>query len=266
MRLLAGRGLEWLRRHIMDLPDPCPADHPALPALAATGRLAPMLSALRGRPSPLEALVSRRLHPDLLRDAALRVIEGARDRTTLLLMQAGAQDTQPWLLACERLASDTALPLPDRLPFAADRDLFPEAERLLEHADAETSLTLMLHLWRFGTARPQLSDRWAVTRIHDRLQWLLQEASDRRDTTDLASTIVSLALIDPGFDPGRHAADLIASQRSDGSFGARLGEGTLDQSLRDGATPTLAAIHALHAMGWRRGQAGVPAPHPGRVS
>ncbi|WP_022706874.1 hypothetical protein [Paracoccus zeaxanthinifaciens] len=265
MRLLAERGLEWLRRHIMDLPDPCPADHPALPALAATGRLAPMLSALRGRPSPLESLVGRRLPPDLLRDAALRVTEGARDGTTLLLMQAGAPDTQPWRLACDQLASDTGLPLTDRLPFAK-HDLLPKAERLLDRADAETSLTLMLHLWRFGTARPQLSDRWAVTRIHDRLQWLLQDASDRRDTTDLASTLVSLTLIDPGFDPGRHAADLIASQRSDGSFGARLGEGVLNQSLCDGATPTLAAIHALHAMGWRRGQPSVPTPHPGRAS
>ncbi len=150
MRLLSNRGLEWLRQRIMALPDPCPLDHPDIGALALVGQIAPVLSGLRGRISPIEVIVLRRLTPDLVRQGALRVLDGARDDALVRLTLAGglvAQMDPLWQLACEALADDPALPLPHRLALSDDPVLLAQAEAVLNHAP--TSITpITWHRWR----------------------------------------------------------------------------------------------------------------------
>ena len=261
MRLLADRGMEWMRRHIMDLPDPCPPDHPLLGPLGRAGHVAPILGGLRGRVSPLEVLVRRRLTPALIGAAAARVMDGARDDAVLQQVQAGAvvapQDPL-WQMACEELAEDASLPLHRRLPFAATRAMWPEAEDALHHAPADQAADIMLQLWQFGAVRPRLRDARAFTDIHARLQLLLSRATALRDCEGVARLIVALHLLDPDFEPGPVLSDLMGAQRPDGSFGRSIGFSTAEQGFDDGIGATLAVVHAFHALAWRRWRG--PAP------
>lgn len=262
MQLLASRGLEWLRRHIMDLPDPCPDDHPDLSALGRAGQIAPALSGLRGRPSPLEVLVRRRLTPAMLRAASLRAMAGARDAAMLDLVQAGAMiapDDPVWQIACEELAEDNDLPLTRRMALSAAPALIARAESTLTGADAGTTAAIMAHLWQYGAARPHLPGLRVLTAIHARLHDLLRHAAKQGNCADVARMIVAIALIEPDFDPGEYLSDLIGSQRPDGSFGPRIGFATEDQTFAQGIEPTLAVVHALHVIAWRRWNGPLPA-------
>ncbi|MBM3606715.1 MAG: hypothetical protein FJX25_19025, partial [Alphaproteobacteria bacterium] len=168
MRLLANRGLEWLRQRIMDLPDPCPLDHPDVGALALAARVAPVLSGMLGRISPLEVIVLRRVTPDLLRAGAVRVLDG--DRTTAMrdLVLAGglvARADPLWQLACNVLAEDPVLPLAEHLALSEDPDLLTRAEALVTTLPAKWQITsghvetvtdVVMQLYRHGACRPRL--------------------------------------------------------------------------------------------------------------
>lgn len=268
MRLLSNRGLEWLRQRIMALPDPMPPDHPDLAALAMIAQAAPVLSGLRGRASPLEVIVARRLTPDLVRAVAMAVLAGARGPGPVGLMLAGglvARDDPLWHLACEDLAEDDTLPLPHRLILGNDPDLLARAERVVTTLPRRITpghVTLvaqvLAQLYRHGAQRPVLSDARAFTRIFAHLTRLAEWAQGSGCTASVAQIAFCLRLLDPDHAVTDMVGDLIAVQRPDGSFPARLGFGRDDQTLSQGVHPTVQVAMALHMAAWGRWRG--PAP------
>lgn len=264
MRLLSNRGLEWLRQKIMDLPDPCPADHPDLGALALAAGCAPVLGGLRGRISPLEVIVLRRFSPLLLRQAAFQVLEGDRSPAMLDLVLAGGMidRTDPvWRLACDTLADDQGLPMELRLSLSDDPDLLSQAEALLTQTPPAWTFTpghvrrvatSVAVLYRHGAARPRLSNARQFTAIFDHLKALAVWAQSARCTLSVARIAFCLRLIDPDHDIGDLVADLIQIQRPDGSFPPRLGFSTHDQAFSEGVEATLLTVMALHLAAYRR--------------
>ncbi|MDO6668640.1 hypothetical protein Q4511_06870, partial [Paracoccus sp. 1_MG-2023] len=245
-RLLANRGLGWLQARLASLPMPCPVDHPALPLVGQAAQLGRILTAMRGRRSVLQVMAGRHLTPELLRDAALQILNGARDPGRLSLLQAAAASDPLSQLAHEELAQDISLPLPSRLAFTADLD----CQAALPRADARTVLTIVMQT-RLGQ---DLAD------VHARLQTLLRQSVLLGDTAALGHSVAAMILIDPDFDASDHVAHLMKAQCPDGSFGWTLDSSTREQTLIQGGTPTLAVIHALHALTWRRPCAPLPAP------
>lgn len=264
MRLLSNRGLEWLRQKIMDLPDPCPVDHPGLGPLALAAGCAPVLSGLRGRISPLEVIVLRRFKPPLLRQAAQRVLAGDRSPPMLDLVLAGGlvDRTDPvWQLACDTLAEDADLPLAHRLMLSDDPDLISRAEALLTTQPPTWTLTpchvrrvatLVAVLYRHGAARPRLSHARQFSAIFDHLKALAVWAQADGCAQSVARIAFCLRLVDPDHDIADLIADLIQIQRPDGSFPPRLGFSTFDQGFADGVEATLLVVMALHLAAYRR--------------
>ena len=275
MRLLSNRGLEWLRQRIMALPDPCPVDHPDIGALALVGQVAPVLSGLRGRISPIEVIVLRRLTPDLIRQGALRVLDGARDDAMVRLMLAGglvAQTDPLWQLACEALADDPALPLPHRLALCDDPALLEQAEGVLTRPPALITpdhvaqvAQLLMQLYHHGARRPRLSHPRAYTLIFDHLRMLADWAQGAGCTGSVARIAFCLRLLDNDHPVADMMSDLIQVQRPDGSFPVRLGFGTADQAFADAVQPTVQVAMALHMAAWKRWRGPAPVwlqPHP----
>lgn len=268
LRLLSNRGLEWLRRHIMAMPDPMPLDHPDLGALAMVGQVAPVLTGLRGRISPIEVIVTRRLTADLVRAGAVRVLEGARDDALVRLMLAGglvARDEPLWQLACDALADDPALPLAQRLALSDDPSLSARAEAVLtappDHPSAEDvaiRCEVLMQLCHHGARRPRLSGPRVFAVVFDNLRTLSLWAQKRGCTASVARLAFCLRLLDPDHPVADMMADMMQAQRPDGSFPARLGFGTVDQALSDAVVPTLTVAMALHLGAWRRWRGAAP--------
>lgn len=275
MRLLSNRGLEWLRQRIMALPDPCPLDHPDIGALALVGQIAPVLSGLRGRISPIEVIVLRRLTPDLVRQGALRVLDGARDDALVRLTLAGglvAQTDPLWQLACEALADDPALPLPHRLALSDDPVLLAQAEAVVTMPPASITpdhvaqvAQLLMQLYHHGARRPRLSHPRAYTLIFDHLRMLATWAQGAGCTGSVARIAFCLRLLDDDHPVADMLSDLIQVQRPDGSFPVRLGFATADQTFADAVQPTVHVAMALHMAAWKRWRGPAPVwlqPHP----
>ncbi|WP_405406061.1 hypothetical protein [Paracoccus sp. Ld10] len=275
MRLLSNRGLEWLRQRIMALPDPCPVNHPDIGALALAGQIAPVLSGLRGRISPIEVIVLRRLTPELVRQGALRVLDGARDDAMIRLTLAGGlvAPTDPlWQLACEALADDPDIALAYRLALCDDVALLEQAETVL--TTLPTRITsdhvanvsqLLMQLYRHGARRPRLSHPRAFTLIFDHLQALADWGRDARCTASVARMAFCLRLLDDDHPVGDMMSELIQAQRPDGSFPVKLGFGTADQTFSDAVQPTVQVAMALHMAAWKRWRGPAPIwlqPHP----
>nr|WP_111298688.1 hypothetical protein [Paracoccus saliphilus] len=270
MRLLSNRGLEWLRQKIMDLPDPCPVDHPGLGPLAMAAGCAPVLGGLRGRISPLEVIVLRRFRPLLLRQAAQRVVDGDRRPAILDLVVAGglvARTDPVWQLACDTLAEDAEVPLELRLTLSDDPGLVSQAEALLTTPPSAWMFTpchvrrvatLVAALYRHGAARPRLSSARQFSAIFDHLKALAVWAQAAGCTLSVARIAFCLRLVDPDHDIADLVADLIQVQRPDGSFPPRLGFSTCDQTFADGVEATLLVVMALHLATYRRWRGPTP--------
>lgn len=263
MRLLANRGTEWLRQKIMELPDPCPVDHPGIGLLARAGRVAPVLTGFRGRLSPLEVIVQRRLRPDLVRAAAARIIAGDRSETMVELVLSGAlvARTDPtWQMAGEALVEDGNLPLSWRLALSDAPSLPHQAEALLtapqtEASDAEQVrrfTELLMQLCQHGARRPRLSAARSYAAIFRNLQTLADRSRSAGCVRSRARLAICLCLLDPEHDITDLMADLIQVQRPDGSFPPRLSFSTANQPFKEGGVATLEVVTALHAAVYRR--------------
>lgn len=277
MRLLSARGLEWLRQRVMDLPDPLPPDHPDMAALALAAQVAPVLSGLRGHPSPLEDIVARRLATPLVLTAAGRFLDSrsADDAGLVLAGRLIAPDQPLWRLAMSALADDPQATPADRLAAGAGRDpsAMAEAEALLtsqdptiqpdalddgpavaaKQAEAINRMAwLLMQLYGFGASRPKFSHPrvygTVFTRLLDCADWARRHGS----ITAMAQCAYCLRLIDPDHDIAPLIAEIIANQRPDGSFPAQAGNSSRDQDLATGAMPTLMALAALNLAAWGR--------------
>lgn len=268
LQTLAARGLEWIRQQVEDLPDPLPPAHAALAPLAASGRMAPVLSSLRGRRSPLEVIVARRLTADMVLEAASRVFDdrqGRKAQADLLLAGADLLGTHPlWQLACDHLAEDASVDLADRLALGAPlQDVLPEAEaKLIAHIPDEvlgekwidSFARLLMQVYAFGTRRPEFSSPRIYGQIFDNCLRHAEWAQKSASLPALAQMAFCLRLIDPDHDIVPLLAELIPFQRPDGSFPPRCGYSDADQDFATGFRPTLLAVAALHQSDVRFGQ------------
>ncbi|WP_265500283.1 hypothetical protein [Paracoccus beibuensis] len=281
MRLLANRGTEWLRQRIMELPTVCLVDHPDVGLLAKAGRTAPVLTGLRGRISPLEVIVQRRLSPQLVRAGAARVVAGDRSEAMVDLVLAGslvAQIDPMWQLACEELAEDEDLPLACRLALSDAPDLLHQAEALLtapptprncDSAHVIAVTDLVMQLYHHGARRPPLSGARAFSAIFDHLSALAERSRKGNCVQSQARLALCLRLLDPGHDVSDMLSDMIQVQRPDGSFPQGFGFSTADQPFAKAALPTLTAISALHIAVYRRWRGARPvwlSPRPMRLA
>ena len=272
--MVSARGMDWLQRKILALPEACAPDHPDMSGLATAARIAPILSGFRGRISPLEIVVKRRVSGDMIRQAAQRCLNGARDFPTLQLFQAGnflTPEDPLWQLACRTLAEDGETPLARRLCACRNDTLECVAEVALTRPfrDMTTDqVTAYAHIvllsYDFRTGRIRVSDKRSVTRIYDNLCQMADWALQERCTSSVAWTAFCLRLIDPEHDITEAMAELMQFQRSDGSFPARLIDGDERQEFSDGAYPTLLAVLALHSALYRRWRGPLPVPTQGR--
>lgn len=261
MRLLANRGTEWLRQKILELPLDCPVNHPDIGLLAKAGRIAPILTGLRGRISPLEVIVQRRLTPALVRAGAARVIAGDRAEAMVDLMLAGslvARSDPLWQLAIEELSDDDTLPHALRLALSDGQDLIRQVEvsltRPLPTRDGPQVIRiteLVMQLFQHGARRPRLKARTCRV-IHDQLMDLAEHSRRTNCVQSQAGLAVCLCLLDPDHDLSGMLPDMIQLQRPDGSFPHRLGFSDMDQGFADAALPTLAVVLALHVAVYRR--------------
>lgn len=273
MRLLSARGLEWFRQRVMDLPDPLPADHPDIAALALAGRMAPVLSGLRGHVSPLEDIVTRRLGLPLILAASARTLEGdSCPRLAGVVLAGGllAADQPLWRLAMAALADDMSGAPADRLAAGAraDEALVAEAEAVIcchgpvDAAGIDRLSGVLMQLYAFGAARPQFSHPRIYGTAFARLLRCADWAGREGSIIAMAQTAYCLRLIDADHDIAPLIAEIIANQRPDGSFPAEASHCARDQDLLAGAWPTLMALAALNLAAWKRWRG--PRPDAGR--
>ncbi|SNT68907.1 hypothetical protein [Paracoccus seriniphilus] len=266
MRLLATRGLEWLRKQVLELPDPLPADHPAVPHLSFIARIAPVLSGLRGHVSPLEDIVSRRLSRDIVRHAAKRYLAGNFNYTTIGCIIGGriiAGDEPVWQLAVHAIASDRGVAPVDRLAAGAEAsgDLLKEIEidlcrpvptEILTESIVDRFAFQIMQVYQFGASRPKFSHPRVYGELFSKLTQFKEWATRNSRLSAMCQIAYCLRLIDPDHDISDLLADVIAHQRPDGSFPRKAGYSTRDQGLEAGTWPTLMALTVLNFTAWRK--------------
>lgn len=278
LRLLANRGLGWLREQIQALPPRLAPNHPAVPPLSMAARLAPVLSGLRGTASPLESIVAQRFDAVLAArvTAALWRKDADSDRLAPLLAGAGpvAHQQPLWQLARQYLATRPLRDLAERLELARSLDpaqpdaaLIAETEAFLSRPVSELELThfhidlfyrVLTGLYHFGAERPRILSPRIFGKAFDNCLHFLKWAQANNNLTAIAQVATCLRLIDPDHDMGEILADVIPYQRPDGSFPPRCGWSDQPQDLASGALPTLVVVGALHLITYRRWQARLP--------
>ena len=279
LRLLANRGLAWLRDRIKALPDPLSSHDPALYPLAMAARLVPVLSGLRGMDSPLSEIVAHRLDPALARRAARLIWQRGADPNRLAPLLAGlrvAGHDQPlWQLAMRQLCLGPPDDLAEHLALSPSPDpaLIARAEELLtrpfivkqpDEAHIDLFYRVLTTLYAFGATRPRLQPRvfgQAFQNCRNFAQWAVRTGN----LTALAQMITCICLIDPDQDVSDLLSEVIAYQRPDGSFPAKCGWSDQPQNFAQAIAPTLAVVLALHLLIYRRWRLPAPAPlaaHP----
>ena len=264
LTLIAARSQQWLRHRIELLPHDG-GSGAQIDDLAEIAVAAHVCTGLRGTQAPLQAFIRSRFTPDFT-EAFLERLQSGR---------MGHPHRGAALLRClppetrDRIAPGQGLDLAWRLALsdAPDAALLAEAEAVLrcpvpyerlDDGTVEYHARLLALCYRLGAERPRFSGPRAYGDIFANGLRFAGWAQRKGRLEPLAQMITSLCLIDPDHDVTPLLGDVIASQRPDGSFPARIGFGTADQ---DGAAlrPTLATVVALHMAIHRRWR--VPRPN-----
>lgn len=257
LTLINARSQQWLRNQIELLPLLSEPADPHLPDLADIAVAAHICTGLRGSPAPLQTFIRSRVTPDFTRD----FIASLRERSQTDFRSGAA------LLCLSPQAGTMRISLPamspsERLALSSDPNtaLFAEAEAALRSPIPEERLTeqdidgyahVLMLCYRFGAERPRFADVRTYGEAFATCLRLADWAARKGLLMPLAQMCYCLCLIDPDHDVAPLLADVIASQRPDGSFPARIGFGTADQD-RAALRPTLAALVALHMAVHRR--------------
>lgn len=257
LTLINARSQQWLRNRIESLPLLSAPGDPHLADLAEITVAAHICTGLRGSPAPLQTFVRSRFTPEFTRDfvdGLSRQPGRATGSGAAFLRLLPQADLARMGLAGSSLVERLALSGP------SDRGLLAEAEAALRSPIPEERLTeqdvdshahLLMLCYRFGAERPRFADARTYGDAFANCLRYAAWAERKGKLTALAQMCFCLCLIDPDHDVAPLLGDLIASQRPDGSFPARIGFGTADQD-HAALRPTLAALVALHMAVHRR--------------
>ncbi|MBW7057782.1 hypothetical protein KY389_13995 [Paracoccus bogoriensis] len=252
MRLVGHRAVEWMCQQVMALPDPLPATHPDLVALAQAAVVGPVIGALSGRRSPIEVLAHRRLHPALPRRAALDHLAGLPASPALILAAPLIAPGDPaCALALADLADDPARDVALRLACGAspppdvEGTLLAPLPLVIDHDCLSGRLTLLLALWRQAGGLPRLSSAARHGDLLAALRDWARLAGQLSDTQCLAQTLCGLLLVDPQQDVAALVTRLLDLQGPDGGFPTRLCRPDGPTPLAQGMTVTLSVLLAF---------------------
>lgn len=262
LNLIAARSQQWLRNRIELMPnDPASDERLAEMAIAAH-----ICTGLKGADAPLRAFLRHRMPDDVSES-----IFGRFQKDKLKLMSAGdaghAASSAGYCFPF--LASDISFPaaafaMTDRseaFPFD-DAEAFlrrPIPDDQLDEGVIETYAWALAITYRFGAERPRFASARTYGAAFGNCLRLADWAQCKGKLLPLVQMIFCLCLIDPDHDVREMLADVISSQRPDGSFPARIGFGTADQG-DEAFRPTLATVVALHMAihrRWRRPRPGL---------
>lgn len=257
LTLINARSQQWLRHRIELWPLLTSPDDSHLTDLAGVAVAAHICTGLRGSPAPLQTFIKSRFTPEFthnfIHSLSSRAPEGPRPGIALLgiLPQPDMAGISPsGLSLIERLALSGLMD--GTLMSGAEsvlRSPVPE-ERVTEHVIDNFAHVLTL-CYRFGAERPRFASARTYGDAFANCLRFAAWAERKGNLISLAQMCYCLCLIDPDHDVAPLLADLISSQRPDGSFPARIGFGTADQG-QAALRPTLAALVALHMAVHRR--------------
>lgn len=251
LTLIAARAQQWLRNRIDLLPQEEIPDA-QIDELAEIALAAHICTDLRGSEAPLQVFIRNRFSPaftDLFLNRPQNVKADHQHRGVAFLRCLPSSQR-------DRIAATGNLSLPARLALtdSLDAQLRSEAEAMLRRPVpdeqmndqvVETCVSVLALCYRFGAERPRFASPRTYGDAFDNCLRFADWAQRNRRLLPLVQAIHGLCLIDPGHDVTPMLADVIASQRPDGSFPARIGFGTADQD--DAALrPTLGTLVALH--------------------
>ena len=151
----------------------------------------------------------------------------------------------------QRLALQS-LPSPDLLARAEEWLRAPMHPRCVTATRADLFGRVLMQLYGFGARRPKFSTPRAYGEIFANCLLIADWAQSGKHLAALAQIVYCIRLIDPDHDIRPWLADVIASQRPDGSFPARTGFGTADQDFEAAGQATIMAVAALHIALYRR--------------
>lgn len=228
LTLIAARSQQWLRHRIEELPAPPVSGTAGGGDLAEIALAAHICTGLRGTPAPLQDFIRTRLPADL--SAALTGTgRGAAPRRD--------DPPSPWARVD---------------PAQAEAVLrAPLSEGDLSEDGIDLYARTLAACYRFGAERPRFASTRTYGEAFAQCLRLADWAQRNGRLRPLAQMCFCLCLIDPDHDVTPLLADVIASQRPDGSFPHRVGFGTAGQDAA-ALRPTLAALVALHMAVHRR--------------
>lgn len=266
LSLINARSQHWLRAQIDLLPAIPRPDDAAIDDLAEIAVVARICSGFRGTEAPLQTFVKGRITPEFLESFVAGLPARAATAGTgsalvgllgLKVPPEARSDATPDLLG--RLAL-CALPDADLLAQAGAFLARPVPDERLSEAVLDRHAGVLALCYRFGAERPRFADIRVYGDAYANVVRFTAWAQRNGRLRSLAQMCFSLCLLDPDHDVTELLADIIASQRPDGSFPARIGFGTADQD-RNALRPTLAVLAALHIAihrRWRQPRSPVP--------
>ncbi len=266
LTLIGARSQQWLRNQIDLMPRDAISDA-QIDDVAEIAVAAHICTGLRGTEAPLQAFIRSRSTPEFTDLFMARFQSGKAIRAYLgtAVLRCLSPDRLDWVEASDALDVADRLALtdmPDAALLAAAEAVLrrPIPEERLDDQTVESYASLLALCYRFGAERPRFSDPRAYGDAFANCLRFADWAERNGRLVPLVQMIFCLCLIDPDHDVMPLLADVIASQRPDGSFPARIGFGTADQ---DGTAlrSTLATVVALHMVihrRWRTPQPSVP--------
>lgn len=254
LNLIAARGQQWLRTQIgLMANDPASCEGLAEIAIAAH-----ICTGLRGTETPLRTFLRSRISDDdfdiLLGRFQKDKLNFANSRHAACLVASG--DFSPPMLASGISLPAVRSPVTDKpdalVPDQAEAFLRqPVPDDRLDEGMIETYAWVLAITYRFGAERPRFASARSYGDAFANCLRLADWAQRKGKLLPLVQMIFCLCLIDPDHDVREMLADVISSQRPDGSFPARIGFGTADQG-DEALRPTLATVVALHMAIHRR--------------
>lgn len=254
LNLIAARGQQWLRNRIELMPN----DPASVGKLAEMGAAAHICTGLRGAETPLRTFLRSRITDD-----EFDILLGRFQKDKLDIVNSGgtAFPVSSGSFCLPTPASDISLPAvtsamtgkPNGLPID-ELEAFlrrPIPDDRLDERMIDTYAWVLTVTYRFGAERPRFASPRSYGDAFANCLRLADWAQRKGKLLPLVQMIFCLCLIDPDHDVREMLADVISSQRPDGSFPARIGFGTADQG-DEALWPTLAAVVALHMAIHRR--------------